>query len=75
VSRPDFPRSTLEFQRRFADEDACREYLFASRRPDGVAHASGTLVTDYQVTRRSINPMTGILVSRAEGTTTGEVGY
>jgi hypothetical protein len=35
VPRPDFPRSILEFQRRFADEDACRRYLFASRWPDG----------------------------------------
>ena len=35
MSRPDFPRSIIEFQRRFADEDACREYLFASRWPDG----------------------------------------
>jgi ribosomal protein L37AE/L43A len=35
VPRPDFPRSILEFQRRFGDEDACRRYLFASRWPDG----------------------------------------
>jgi transposase-like protein len=35
VPRPDFPRSIVEFQQRFADEDACREYLFASRWPDG----------------------------------------
>jgi transposase-like protein len=35
VSRPDFPRSVIEFQRRFPDEDACRAYLFASRWPDG----------------------------------------
>jgi hypothetical protein len=25
----------LEFQARFADEDACRRYLFESRWPDG----------------------------------------
>jgi hypothetical protein len=35
VPRPDFPRSIIEFQRRFADERACRAYLFASRWPDG----------------------------------------
>jgi ISXO2-like transposase domain/Transposase zinc-ribbon domain len=35
VSRPDLPRSIIEFQRRLADEDSCREYLFASRWPDG----------------------------------------
>jgi hypothetical protein len=33
--RPDFPRSILEFQARFADEDACRRHLSESRWPDG----------------------------------------
>lgn len=35
MPRPDFPRSIVEFQRRFPDEAACREYLFACRWPDG----------------------------------------
>ena len=35
MARPGFPRSIVEFQRRFADDDACRDYLFASRWPDG----------------------------------------
>src|SRR2546425_8873051 len=35
MPRPDFPRSLREFQRRFADEEACRLYLAASRWPDG----------------------------------------
>jgi hypothetical protein len=35
VPRPAFPRSIVEFQRQFADEEACRQYLFASRWPDG----------------------------------------
>lgn len=35
MPRPDFPRSLREFQRRFADEEACRQYLAASRWPDG----------------------------------------
>ncbi len=35
VPRPDFPRTLREFQRRFADEEACRAYLAASRWPDG----------------------------------------
>src|SRR2546428_1271819 len=35
MPRPDFPRSVIEFQRRFPDEEACRVYLFASRWPDG----------------------------------------
>ena len=35
MARPDFPLTILEFQRRFGTEEACREYLFASRWPDG----------------------------------------
>jgi transposase-like protein len=35
MPRPDFPRSVIEFQRRFPDEAACRAYLFASRWQDG----------------------------------------
>jgi transposase-like protein len=35
VARPSFPRSILEFQRRFPDEAACRAYLFESRWPGG----------------------------------------
>lgn len=35
MGRPSFPRSIVEFQRQFSDEEACRAYLFASRWPDG----------------------------------------
>lgn len=35
MARPAFPRSILEFQDRFADEDACWQYLVSSRWPDG----------------------------------------
>ena len=35
MSRPAYPLSILEFQERFGNEDACREYLFASRWPEG----------------------------------------
>ena len=35
MTRPDFPLTILEFQQRFGTEEACREYLFASRWPDG----------------------------------------
>jgi transposase-like protein len=35
VPRPDFPKTLSEFQRRFATEDTCREYLARSRWPDG----------------------------------------
>ena len=35
MGRPDFPRSILEFQDRFASEAACLEYLAACRWPEG----------------------------------------
>ncbi|MGH2951701.1 MAG: IS1595 family transposase [Solirubrobacterales bacterium] len=35
MARPSFPRSIVEFQRRFPDDAACRAYLFASRWPGG----------------------------------------
>lgn len=35
VARPDFPGTIVEFQHRFSDEQACVDYLFASRWPDG----------------------------------------
>lgn len=35
MGRPDFPRSILEFQARFADERACVDYLFECRWPEG----------------------------------------
>lgn len=35
VAKPKFPVSILEFQDRFVDEQACQEYLFQCRWPDG----------------------------------------
>jgi transposase-like protein len=35
MGRPDFPRTIMEFQERFATEAACLEYLAASRWPEG----------------------------------------
>jgi transposase-like protein len=35
VPRPDYPLTILEFQQRFGTEEACREYLFCSRWPEG----------------------------------------
>lgn len=35
MARPDFPRSIVEFQHRFPDDQACRSYLLDSRWPDG----------------------------------------
>src|SRR5262245_5806748 len=37
MSRPDFPRTVLEFQRQFATEADCIKYLIESRWPDGFA--------------------------------------
>jgi len=35
MARPEFPQTVLEFQQRFSSEDACRQYLFQCRWPDG----------------------------------------
>jgi len=35
MSRPDFPRTVLEFQQQFSTEAACLKYLVESRWPDG----------------------------------------
>lgn len=35
MAKPGFPRSIVEFQRWFPDEEACRQYLIASRWPEG----------------------------------------
>lgn len=35
MPRPDFPKSILEFQQWFPDEEACEKYLYESRWPNG----------------------------------------
>ena len=35
MARPSFPKNLREFQRQFATEDACQDYLAACRWPDG----------------------------------------
>jgi transposase-like protein len=35
MPRPDYPKTALDFQRRFSTEEACAEYLFKSRWPEG----------------------------------------
>jgi transposase-like protein len=35
MPRPDFPKSILEFQKRFSTEEACVQFLMQSRWPDG----------------------------------------
>jgi transposase-like protein len=37
VARPSFPKNLREFQRQFASEEACQDYLAACRWPDGFA--------------------------------------
>lgn len=37
MARPDFPRTVLEFQRRFATDEAVLSYMIESRWPDGFA--------------------------------------
>lgn len=44
MPRPDFPKTLPEFVRRFPDDDACWEYLVASRWPDGVTCEDGETV-------------------------------
>jgi hypothetical protein len=36
----DYPRTLLEFERRFASEEACRQYLFDLRWPNGLVALS-----------------------------------
>jgi hypothetical protein len=57
--RPDFPRSIIEFQRRFPDDQACREYLLASRWPEGFRcpRCSGPAATPLP--RRLLLPCSG----------------
>jgi len=35
MPRPEFPKTVLEFQQRFSTEEACRQYLFQCRWPEG----------------------------------------
>ena len=39
----DFPKNQTEFDARFADEQACHEYLFQCRFPDGYGNIPGAL--------------------------------
>ncbi len=53
MPRPAYPLSILEFQERFATEEACREYLFASRWPDGfICPACGSVRAGVMHQRR-----------------------
>ena len=53
MPRPTYPLSLLDFQERFATEEACREYLFGSRWPDGfVCPTCGSVRTGEMHRRR-----------------------
>src|SRR5262249_50277838 len=54
VPRPDFPNSLAEFQRRFATEAACRQYLLESRWPDGYRCPRCRHAEAYPVVRGSL---------------------
>lgn len=53
MPRPDFPRSIVEFQRWFPDEESCVKYLYDSRWPDGfVCPICGDTQAYYIVSKR-----------------------
>jgi ISXO2-like transposase domain/Transposase zinc-ribbon domain len=52
VPRPDFPRTIVEFQRRFADDAACRDYLFACRWPEGFRCPACGFEQAYELPKR-----------------------
>lgn len=53
MPRPDFPKSILEFQQWFPDEEACIKYLYESRWPDGfICPVCGDQEAYYIKTRR-----------------------
>jgi transposase-like protein len=54
VGRPDFPRSLKEFQARFRDDDACREYLIACRWPDGFRCRPCGAIEAFALPRRGL---------------------
>jgi len=54
MPRPDFPKSIIEFQQWFPDEEACIKYLYESRWPDGfICHTCGDTEAYYITTRRA----------------------
>jgi len=53
MPRPDFPKSILEFQQWFPNEESCIKYLYESRWPDGfICPICGDIEAYYIKTRR-----------------------
>src|SRR5438552_19156784 len=53
MPRPAFPRTVLEFQKRFVAEEACLEYLIASRWSEGfVCPRCGSTDARWKASRR-----------------------
>ncbi len=54
MGRPDFPKSLKEFQARFRDDEACRQYLIACRWPDGFRCAGCRQPVAFELARRGL---------------------
>ena len=54
MGRPDFPKSLKEFQARFRDDEACRQYLIACRWPDGFRCAGCRQSVAFELARRGL---------------------
>ena len=54
MPRPDFPRTIVEFQSRFPNDAACRDYLFSCRWPDGFRCPACGFERAYEVSSRLV---------------------
>ena len=54
MARPDFPKSLKEFQTRFRDDDACRQYLAACRWPTGFRCARCAEAEAFELPQRRL---------------------
>jgi transposase-like protein/ribosomal protein L37AE/L43A len=54
VGRPSFPRTLLEFQRRFSGDEECRRFLLESRWPDGYSCPRCNHREAYELSSRAL---------------------
>ena len=54
VGRPSFPRTLLEFQRRFSGDEECRRYLLESRWPRGYSCPRCNHREAYELSSRAL---------------------